>query len=196
MARGSLPAVLLLLLGFVEAVDIKGENFIIYIIFSVHFIIIFISQENYPPCFFSSHSWCTSPFFLSLDFFSSAIKDVFFKVQEIPFAKSFPVLPFLSLDDSSQLRCTKKTSGDEISQQKPFLQFFNFIFNFFMLDAGRLQRIRFSINSLRRASLFLAEPFSLIRLPLITPTPQFLSDWKLFEIFNFSLLVQRPEQIK
>ena len=31
MARGSLPAVLLLLLGFVEAVDIKGEKIIIII---------------------------------------------------------------------------------------------------------------------------------------------------------------------
>ena len=112
------------------------------------------------------------PYFLGLDFFSSATKDVFFKVQGIPFAKSFPVLPFLSLDDSSQLRCTKKTSGDEISQQKPFSSsIFQFFLHFFsirlMLDAGRLQRIRFSINSLRRASLFLAEPFSLIRLPLI-----------------------------
>ena len=119
-------------------------------------------------------------FFLSLSFFSSATKDVFFKVQGIPFAKSFPVLPFLSLNDSPQLRSTKKTSGDEISQQKPFsssnFQFF-FIFSIrLMLDAARLQGIRFSINSLRRASLFLAEPFSLIRLPLITPNPQFLSD--------------------
>ena len=66
-----------------------------------------------------------------------------------------------------------------------FLNFFFFFFKRFMLDAAKLQRIRFSINSLRRASLFLAEPFSLIRLPLITPTPQFLSDWKLFEISNF-----------
>ena len=186
MARGSLPAVLLLLLGFVEAVDIKGENSMIsHHITSIHFII-FVSQENHHPCFFLSFCWCKGPFFLGLNFFSSATKDVFFKVQGIPFAKSFPVLPFLSLDDSSQLRCTKKTSGDEISQQKPFIQFFNFSSIRLMLDAARLQGIRFSINSLRRASLFLAEPFSLIRLPLITLTPQFLSDWKLFEISNFA----------
>ena len=188
MARGSPPAVLLLLLGFVEAVDIKGENSMIS---SQKYFSSSSSTENYPPCFFSSLSWCSSPFFLGLGFFSSTTKDVFFKVQGIPFAKSFPVLPFLSLDDSSQLRCTKKTSGDEISQQKPFLQFFNFIFNFFMLDAGRLQRIRFSINSLRRASLFLAEPFSLIRLPLIV-IPQSAILVRLKTIWNFSFPTSGP----
>ena len=136
--------------------------------------------------FFSQVSPDAQALFLGLDFFSSATKDVFFKVQGIPFAKSFPVLPFLSLNDSSQLRSTKKTSGDEISQQKHFsFSIFSSFFKRLMLDAARLQGIRFSINSLRRASLFLAEPFSLIRLPLIPPTPQFLSDWKLFEILNF-----------
>ena len=173
MARGSLPAVLLLLLGFVEAVDIKGENSMIsHHITSIHSSYLSVKKIIIHPCFFLSFCWCKGPFFLGLNFFSFATKDVFFKVQGIPFAKSFPVLPFLSLDDSSQVRCTKKTSGDEISQQKPFLlQFFIFFSSFFpirlMLDAARLQRIRFSINSLRRASLFLAEPFSLIRLPLI-----------------------------
>ena len=131
MARGSLPAVLLLLLGFVEAVDIKGENSMIFII--KHTFHHLCQSRKLSSMFFSSFCWCTSPFFLGLDFFSLATKDVFFKVQGIPFAKSFPVLPFLSLNDSSQLRCTKKTSGDEISQQKPFsstiFQFFLHFFN-------------------------------------------------------------------
>ena len=174
MARGSLPAVLLLLLGFVEAVDIKGESSMISS--QAYFSSSSSTVKKIIIHVFSQVSPDEQALFFGLDFFSSATKFFFFKVQGIPFAKSFPVLPFLSLDDSFQLRCTKKTSGDEISKQKPFLQFFNFSSIRLMLDAARLQRIRFSINSLRRALLFLAEPFSLIRLPLITLTPQFLSD--------------------
>ena len=144
------------------------------------------------------------PFFSRLGILFLCYQGCLFQSARNSFCKIFPSFAiFLSLNDSSQLRCTKKTSGDEISQQKPFSSsIFQFFLHFFsirlMLDAGRLQRIRFSINSLRRASLFLAEPFSLIRLPLIViPHPAILVRLKTIWNFNFSTSgpMSRTDQI-
>ena len=75
MARGSLPAVLLLLLGFVEAVDIKGENSM-------------ISSQTY----FSSSSSTVKKIILHV--FSQASPDA----QALFFSAwiSFPLLPRMS----------------------------------------------------------------------------------------------------
>ena len=175
MARGSLPAVLLLLLGFVEAVDIKGESSMISS--QAYFSSSSSTVKKITIHVFSQASADAQALFLGLDFFSSATKDVFFKVQGIPFAKSFPVLPFLSLDDSSQLRCTKKTSGDEISQQKHFsFSIFSSFFNSShvgcskasgdkILDKQPAPRVPFS-----RRTLFINPSAT------DSDTPQFLAD--------------------
>ena len=72
MAQRSLPAVLLLLLGFVEAVDIKGNKIVIVIINKV--VIIIIIHIGFA-------GGSESPFSLNLDFVSPAPQDFFFKVQ-------------------------------------------------------------------------------------------------------------------
>ena len=105
MAQRCLPAVLLLLLGFVEAVDIKGK-------------------KHFHPCFFCS-SCCGSkiPFSLTLDFFSPPLQDFSFKVPRISFAN--PVLPFsLSSDHSSQLGMHLLASEDEILNKQKILLLF------------------------------------------------------------------------
>ena len=66
MAQRSLPAVLLLLLGFVEAVDIKGKKIVIIIIFNHHH----HHHQVHPLWFCWSFDGSESPFSLSLDFFS------------------------------------------------------------------------------------------------------------------------------
>ena len=95
MAQKSLPAVLLLLLGFVEAVDIKGNS-------NPH-------HRVHPLWFCWSSGGSESPFSLSLDFFSpprpriSFSKCNEFLLQIHFFAVSF-FGPFVSVGDASRLQ--------------------------------------------------------------------------------------------
>lgn len=127
----------------------------------------------------------------------------FSKCKKFPLQNLFQFCHFSLWTIRLNLDAPRRLQGVRFLNRSLFLlQFFNFFFIFFsirfMLDAARLQRIRFSINSLRRASLFLAEPFSLIRLPLIViPHPAILGRLKTIWNFNFptSGPMSRTDQI-
>ena len=107
MAQRSLPAVLLLLLGFVEAVDIKGNKIVTVItIFLVVFVIKLSSSLSSSPSFTLFCWWKRKPIFSQFGFLFSCAPGFLFQSAMNFFCKFLlppSFLPFLSSDHSSQL---------------------------------------------------------------------------------------------
>ena len=195
MARGSLPAVLLLLLGFVEAVDIKGENSMIssqtYFSSSsstVKKVIIHV--------FFSSLSWCTSPF-PRFGFLFLCYQGCLFQSARNSFCKIFPsfAISLFGRFVSTEMH-QEDFRGWDFSTEA-FSSIFQFFFNSShvgcskasgdkILDKQPAPRVPFS-----RRTLFINPPAT------DSDTPQFLADLKLFEISNFATFgpMSRTDQI-
>ena len=140
MAQRSLPAVLLLLLGFVEAVDIKGNKIVTVITI---FLVVFVIKL--------SSSLSSSPSF-------TLVLLVEAKAHFLSVWISFLLRPRISFS-----KCNEFLLQIPPPSQFFAISFFGPFVSAARRDASRLQRMRSPISSNpSSASLFRPKPFSLI----------------------------------